>query len=503
MAVPDRTLHQTGPDPVSLVASLALIALGSLLLLAALDVVVPSFALLAPAVAGALGAILLAAGLVPVRRARDARRTAAIRTAEGATPAAGGGVAPPVDGSEGFATSLHRTTRSRLIGGVCAGLAETLGIAPGVVRAAFVAAFFAGGAGAALYAVAWLAMPLAPGSKSDETPTGPRPAEGAVAIALGVATVTLAVLLTFRSLGLWAGDAVVWPVALVAGGAALLWRRGRTEPDPAAPTSPHEPPRESAGEVISRTGLGVALVVAAALVFLQLTGALGAARDALLAVVVAAAVLGVIFAPTIVRLGRSRDAERAERTRSQERAELAAHLHDSVLQTLALLQQRADDPRAVAQLARRQERELRRWLAGRAPLDGAPSTLAAALEAAAEDVERDHAVDVDVVTVGDIDLDDQVRALLGAAREAMVNAARHGGAGPVAVYAEARAGRVEVDVRDRGPGFVLADVPPQRRGVRESIIGRMARHGGTARIGPAAGGGTEVELVLERAGREP
>jgi len=175
---------------------------------------------------------------------------------------------------------------------------------------------------------------------------------------------------------------------------------------------------------------------------------------------------------------------------------MAAHLHDSVLQTLALMQRRADDPAEVATLARRQERELRAWLAGRAP--GAVSTrLAAALEAVADDVEQAHRVPVEVVAVGDAELDSAGEALVAAAREAMVNAAKFGNGSTVSVFAEVRDDELQVFVRDRGAGFDPAAVPADRRGVRESIVGRMQRHGGRAAINPSPAG-TEVELALPR-----
>jgi signal transduction histidine kinase len=206
-------------------------------------------------------------------------------------------------------------------------------------------------------------------------------------------------------------------------------------------------------------------------------------------------VLGVIFGPWVVRLARSLASERAERIRSEERSEISAHLHDSVLQTLALVQQRSDDPRAVAALARRQERELRAWL-GRRSAPGGEDRLAAALEGAADEVERDHGVRVEVVTVGDAELDDRSRALVAAAREAMVNAAKFGGGSAVDVYAEAGGDGLQVFVRDRGPGFDPEQVAADRRGVRESIVGRMQRHGGRAVIASREGEGTEVELTL-------
>jgi signal transduction histidine kinase len=177
---------------------------------------------------------------------------------------------------------------------------------------------------------------------------------------------------------------------------------------------------------------------------------------------------------------------------------LAAHLHDSVLQTLTLMQKRANDPREVAALARRQERELREWLAG----DGQRSTegsFAAALRSAAEEIEDDHRVAVETVVVGDCELDERAEAVLGAAREALLNAAKHAPEpAPIRVYAEIDGAGIEVFVRDRGPGFELAAVPSDRRGVRESIVGRMERAGGRAEIRSIPGGGTEVGLAIGR-----
>ena len=410
---------------------------------------------------------------------------------------------------------LRRELEGRVLGGVCAGVARRLGVDPLVVRVAFIAAA-AVGFGIPLYALAWLVIPAGVGGS-----TAPRrlaTGRGSVEVALGVALLVLSALLAFRELGLWFSDAVVWPLVLVAAGGALLWRQsaGRAEPAArdagteippragaaaaatvaAAPTAAAETVRERAA-VVSRTSLGVALVIAAGVVFLQATGALSAARDVLLAVLVVVVVLGVIFAPWIVRLGRSLAAERAERIRTQERAEMAAHLHDSVLQTLAMVQKRATEPRQVASLARRQERELRSWLSGAGEPDLAERRLAAALEEAAERVEEEHGVEVEVVAVGDRPLDEAAEALVAAAREAMVNAAKFGAGSPVSVFVEASTGGAQVFVRDRGPGFDPETVPPDRRGVRESIVGRMERHGGRASITSSPGTGTEVELALD------
>jgi signal transduction histidine kinase len=416
---------------------------------------------------------------------------------------------------------LRRDSDRALIGGVCSGIANRLGIDPLIVRLAFVAAAVAGGWGIVLYLLGWAFIPAEAGE--GRTPVR-RLTVGRKGwqVAIGIGFLVLSVMLLAREGGLWFSDAFVWPVVLAAGGAALIWRQSQSNaastkrestwqsgPEVAADPTDREPPILASIRMASaearrvlepsegtngKATLGVALVIAAAIVFLWLNDALRPARDVLLAIIVVVIAAGLILAPWWLRLVRGLAAERAERIRSQERAEMAAHLHDSVLQTLALVQRRADDPGEVAALARRQERELRAWL-NNAPRPS--GTVAAALEAAAAEVEASHGVAVDVVAVGDAPLDEAGEAVVAAAREALVNAAKFAG-GPVSVYAEAGDERIEVFVRDRGPGFDLDEVPGDRRGVRESIIGRMERHGGRAQIHTAAGGGTEIELVMER-----
>jgi len=189
--------------------------------------------------------------------------------------------------------------------------------------------------------------------------------------------------------------------------------------------------------------------------------------------------------------------EQAERVRAEERAEMAAHLHDSVLQTLALIQRNSANESEVASLARRQERELRAWLYGPEP-GRTRRTFGEQMRTMCAQVEDAHQVVVDLVTVGDAGGDESTESLVQAAREAVVNAAKHSGAGRVAVYAEAVPDRVTVFVRDRGQGFDYSRVPADRQGIRESIINRLERSGGRASVRTTIGGGTEVELVLER-----
>jgi signal transduction histidine kinase len=398
---------------------------------------------------------------------------------------------------------VRRDRAAGWLGGVCAGIARRYGIEPALVRLVFVVATAAGGFGIFLYALLWLVIPAGEAQRRRRLPTG----RGAIEVAAGTGLLLMSVLLGFRELGIWFSDAVVWPLVLIASGGALIWRGSATAaPAPEEPaTAPlvrgdaeeraAAPQVRKAAAAMSRTGVGIALVIAAGFVFLQATGALSAARDVILAVIAVVVVLGAIFAPWIVRLVRSLTEERAQRIRSQERAEMAAHLHDSVLQTLALVQRRSTDPQEVAALARRQERELRAWLAERPP-PGKSASLAPALEAAAAEVEERHGVPVEVVVVGERELDSNLEALVAAVREAMTNAAKFGAGSPVDVYAESNPDSVHVYVRDRGPGFDPAELPPDRHGVRESIVGRMERHGGRARIASDPETGTEVELEL-------
>jgi signal transduction histidine kinase len=383
------------------------------------------------------------------------------------------------------AVALRRPSQGRIVAGVCAGVADRFAVDPLLVRVAMVAAATTG-LGFVLYGLGWALMPT---DDSSAPIRRIRTGRAAVEVGIGTGLLVLAALLAMRALGFWFGDAVSWPFALVAAGGALLWRQSQAAAEPAAPSKPRDRPerRELTLPDVSRTGVGIALVVGAGFVFLQITGALDKARDVALGGVVVAVVLGVILGPFLVRLFR-------ERLRAQERAEVAAHLHDSVLQTLALVQKRADDPAAVAALARRQGRELRAWLSGRSTTTRQTS-LVPALEALASEIEEAHRVPVDIVASGDRPLDPKAEALLAAIREAMTNAAKHGG-GAVSVYVEARDGTVKAFVRDRGTGFDPAAVPDDRRGIRESIVGRMERHGGTAAIHAAPGGGTEVELTL-------
>lgn len=252
---------------------------------------------------------------------------------------------------------------------------------------------------------------------------------------------------------------------------------------------------------VSKVGFAVGVLLGAGLLFAWANGSLQAVGRVALAALVVTIALTLISAPFWIALVRRLGTERVARARSEERSEVAAHLHDSVLQTLALIQKRTDDPEQVARLARRQERELREWLADDRP-SRPDERLADALRAAAAEIEDSHGAPIEAIVVGDTALDERTRALVGAAREALTNAAKFAsGGGPVRLYAEIDDGDARVFIDDRGPGFDPGAIPKDRRGVRESIIARMKRHGGRAEIRSEPGDGTEVELRIKAGGR--
>jgi signal transduction histidine kinase len=292
-------------------------------------------------------------------------------------------------------------------------------------------------------------------------------------------------------------DTYLWPVLLIGTGVVLVWRQA----DDARRAHWAEVSRRRGLLPLARTAGGVLLVavgVSGIVVEQSSVRQLGPALQASLAVLIGIILLA---GPYLVRMMQDLSEERLMRIRAQERAEVAAHVHDSVLHTLTLIQRNAESPREVARLARAQERELRNWLyrpEGAGGTEAGPQSLAEAVRATAAEVEDDHGVPVEVVCVGDCPVEERLGAQLQAAREAMVNAAKYGGDGPVQVYAEVESERVFLFVRDRGPGFDMDAVPEDRMGVRESVIGRMRRNGGTARLRSAPGEGTEVELEMER-----
>ncbi len=379
-----------------------------------------------------------------------------------------------------------------MIGGVCAGIAEHFRVDVIGVRLLMAMFVAVGGIGIALYALGWALIPISTDSKHLSRRRGAWLEAIVIVVAVG------AMFIALRSTGLRFGDAIVWPLVLGICGMALVWRPivsagGGYEERLSLRGGLRRLRRIDAPRLI----LGSLLVVFAAAGLLHTVGVQHSIGKAVGAVAIVTTILALLLGPWLVRMGRNLASERAARIREQERAEVAAHLHDSVLQTLALIQKRAGDPREVAGLARRQERELRHWLQER-PTCSEQDSVAVALERAAAEVEELHKVPIEVVTVGDGPLDIRLEAMVQAAREAMTNAAKFASSERVDLYAEVAGERVEVFVRDRGVGFDPDAIPDDRRGVRDSIIGRMERHHGSAAVHSRPGEGTEVELVMER-----
>jgi signal transduction histidine kinase len=415
--------------------------------------------------------------------------------------------APPA--AEPPPRKLYRSAEGRMVGGVARGLAGHLGLPVSWVRFVFIALLMAEGFGALVYALFWFVVPLGFGGVETARPAADRGAEGGRRLLArkpdkGQVFALLALLVGMgvfvENFQLGRANTYIWPLLLIGAGVALVWRQA----DNSRRAQWVELSRRKQVLPIARGAAGVVLVGAGVTGIVVLQGSakhLGAVLQAALAVLVGIALLA---GPYLVRMAQDLSEERLMRIRAQERAEVAAHVHDSVLHTLTLIQRNAEDPREVARLARAQERELRAWLyrpEGRGKDEAEePDTLAEAVKAAAAEVEDHHGVPIEVVVVGDCPLDEKLAAQLQAAREAMVNAAKYGGdGGAVQVFAEVEGATVFISVRDRGPGFDLDAVPEDRMGVRGSIIGRMRRNGGTARLRSAPDGGTVVELEMERA----
>jgi signal transduction histidine kinase len=355
---------------------------------------------------------------------------------------------------------FERTGRDRVVAGVAAGIGDALAVDPTLVRLTFAFLAFASGAGIVAYLGVWALLP-APGGAE---PVRRRRIAGTVLLVWSA-------ILLLRGVGL--SDSLVWPLALAGAGIAIgagatTWNLGARR-----------------AQVIA-----VVLIVAGVAVFVG--NNTGDTASSLVAPGAVAVALLLVIGPWGYRLVRERNEEHAARVREEERADLAARVHDSVLQTLTLIQKNPDDART---LARRQERELRAWLyPEHAPAAG--GTLAGAVEAAAAEIEELHGVRVEVVRTGDAPLDERTNALVLAAREAMTNAARHAGVDEVSVFLDAADGAVSLYVRDRGVGFDPSAIADDRQGVAESIRGRMERVGGVARVVSSPGEGTEVELSV-------
>lgn len=375
---------------------------------------------------------------------------------------------------------LHRRRSERVVAGVAGGIADVLGVSDTFVRAAFVSLSMIWGLGLLIYVGFWLA------SFDSVRDEDPEPVSGQQGIGLGLAY--LGLLLLLRTLGWWPSEPLVWIVTALAFGTAALTDRNMPGPLSAL----IDPSVDHPGRI--RTVIGVGLLIGGLAVMASSIGPVAELGAVILAVALTGVGLLVAFGPWVRRLANDLGEERRERIRQEERGEMAAHLHDSVLQTLALIQ-RTDDPGRMSMLARHQEGELRDWLYGNLPLDGV-DLVSTALRAMVSRVESDHQIPVELVTVGDHPLDDRTKAVVAAANEALVNAAKHSGAARLSVYLEVTDDLLEIYVTDQGKGFVMDEVGDDRKGIEHSIKARAERVGATVTIESEPGDGTEVLISL-------
>ena len=384
---------------------------------------------------------------------------------------------------------LYRSSEGRVLAGVARGLADHLGVEVMWVRAAFVVLAAASGAGVVAYGLFWLFAPQNPYER-----TRPQDRERDLTMLLALGSLTIGGVLLLSAVGIGLNPAVTLPLVVVGVGVAILWRQ--------ADEDARDRWRQATGTQqvpgLVRAAIGIGLVVVGAGAILLGPGRSGGSAGGIVAAVVVAVGIALVSSPWWVRMARDLTAERSARIREQERAEVAAHVHDSVLHTLTLIQRHVDDPREVTRLARSQERELRGWLYRPRPGSDPGAQLGAALERAAAEVEDAHGVAIEVVAVGDCPLDDRLVAVRDAAREALVNAAKYAKGAAISLYVEVEPEQVTVFVRDRGPGFDPDAVPEDRLGLRQSVIGRMTRHGGRALVRSTPGDGTEVQLEMPR-----
>lgn len=427
----------------------------------------------------------------------------------GPTPAA---ATPPSATPTPRRRPLARDPDGRWLAGVASGLADHLDLPVGLVRVGFVALALVHFLGVAIYGLLWVLLPErtpdqeAPGLEAARR-SGMRPEHAGwqreAAPFAALALVAVGVVWLTSTLGWGLSAAMLWPALFAVAGVALVWRQadvteggGGDEDDTAGWLRPFL----RTGGWLGMTRLVVGMGLVGLSVSLVAASRIGVNELPMVLAMSALMILGVLIAgaPWMYRLRRNLTRVREEKLVADARADMAAHLHDSVLQSLALIQRQAADPKAVTAIARRQERELRQWLYGEWAGSQEPvaETVRAALQEEAQRIEADRGVAIEVVGVGDAPLTDDAVALVAAAREAMVNAAKHSGCDRVDVYAEVDDGVIEVFVRDRGVGFELDGVDTDRLGVRRSIIDRMERHGGSARIRSSPGEGTEIALTM-------
>ena len=392
----------------------------------------------------------------------------------------------------------YRALDGRKIAGVAAGLASHLGLDVKIVRILFVAtAILGSGAGVLAYLAFWALLPMDPDHVESEDATEDRADPGWLII---LAAAVVCGLLAMAALGFTSLTTYLAPIVLAVVGISLVWSRADEVQRDNWRRDAAGVARGAAVEAGSygrwRVVVGAVSVVVAILgIAVAQVGASTMLQGLATTLLLLTGLVLVAFPWLHAKWQKLAD-ERAAYIRADAQAEMAARIHDSVLQTLTLVQKHAEDPTRVQQLARSEERSLRDWLYGQG---AGESTFTAAMQHTAHEVETRHGVTIDVVAVGDLQVDSRIEAVLAAAQEAMVNAAKHAGVSTVQVFTEVEPESVTVFVRDRGRGFDLDSIADDRAGVRESIEGRMKRFGGTAVIKTRQGDGTEVALTMPRA----
>lgn len=390
-----------------------------------------------------------------------------------------------------------------MFGGVCSGLARRLGVPTRRIRVLAIISVFFAAVGAALYLGLWITTIRRGEGESifDRARSDKRERE--IVFVVAIAAITL--LIAFRTLGFHVLGLFFWMIALCALESLLIWRgssyderehlRGLSNSRAIAAITNTKDWRG----VAVRAGVGIVLAIWGIALLSRISQQRGAAADDLVGTVVLLLGFLILFAPWWISTVRDLTQERRARVRAQDLADMAAHVHDSVMQTLSLIQRSATDPGEVTRLARIQERDLRIWLANPEKF-GAPTTNPKTLAQAAFEIEREvednYGVGVDVVVVGDTELNDDSSALIAAGREATINAAKWSGSSDISLYIESEPSQLSMFIRDQGCGFALDSVPTDRQGIARSIVERLERHGGTASIKSSPGSGTEVELHL-------
>ena len=397
---------------------------------------------------------------------------------------------------------LRRGRDNNILGGVCGGFATRLGIKERNIRVIFALLTLVFGLGILLYMTFWLVLTRSGEEHSIIQQIFQSRRDAQFVLVAFIATLIL--IIALQSTGTRTSDGFGWPLLLSAFAAFAVWRGASTD------ERNHLTEFFSSAPVIggafskSRKGVLLRIIVGAGLVVFGLPqlnhigGVWGSAGSALFGTAVLVVGVLVLFAPWWLQNVRELTSERRERVRIEERALMVAHLHDSVLQTLTLIERAAANECDVVRLARSQERELRQWLFSPETVTDASTSFVGLVGAIEHDVENDYGVRVELVTVGDCVPDERVTALVAAGREAAINAAKWSEAPSVSIFTEVEQHSISIFVRDRGVGFDLDAIPADRQGIALSVRQRMSQLGGEVSINTVAGDGTEVQLVMPR-----